>query len=185
MKNTLILIVALSLGLGLCAQTYASPELKAQAEKHDAEKKTRLGASEIGDAQLTTPTPAKPAFDKTLLEGAFTLSNVEVVNWEKDYTEDYAISKTKELQTKYERYDLFLTKNLTALVRVVKGTEFSKYKIYTLDKPNDFTLITNCETCEKTSFTIFQIDGSRIVVNTKADDGDTFTYQYTFTQNKD
>lgn len=180
--KTLVLSTAVCLlwTVAVNAQTYATPELKAQAEKEMADKNKQLGITEkIQSDTIKEVFPLNPPLPD--LSGYLTLIKVEVVNIDKMHSASDIRKFKKEAKTEFKRYDGKISMSEKKLYFINRGDpkhyHLLAFQIF------DNKLKIACETCNIDDFILSGSSDNKIVIDAPApDEGQHFFFRYTFSK---
>ncbi len=200
MKNIFKIIVCLSLLVitnNVFSQTYATPELKAQAEKWEAErlewikKNPEEYRKQGGDPEAyikeNTKVLEKPAEvvrykspvdlkDKSL----FILAEIIAVDINHKHTETEMIAYNLEAKGELEKLNYVIDFDKNTWYYIPRNTQKQPYaKVFNIE--NKILQFTNCKECEDNMFTIIEQTQNTFTVQLKPqDEGQFFVYQITF-----
>lgn len=200
MKNIFKIIVCLSLLVitnNVFSQTYATPELKAQAEKWEAErlewiKKNpeeyrKQGGDPDAYIKENTKVLEKPAEvvrykspvdlkDKSL----FILAEIIAVDINHKHTETEMIAYNLEAKGELEKLNYVIDFDKNTWYYIPRNTQKQPYaKVFNIE--NKILQFTNCKECEDNMFTIIEQTQNTFTVQLKPqDEGQFFVYQITF-----
>ncbi|MEI6767290.1 MAG: hypothetical protein WCM76_16790 [Bacteroidota bacterium] len=180
--KTLIVSTAVCLfwTVALNAQTYATPELKAQAEKEMADKNKQLGITEkIQSDTIKEVFPLNPPLPD--LSAYLTLKKVEVVNIDKMHSAEDIRRFKKEAKTEFKKYNGKISMSEKKLY-FINRSDPRHYHLLPFQLINNKLKIT-CETCSIDDFILIESSDAKIVIDAPApDEGQHFFFRYTFSK---
>ena len=168
----------------LKAQTYATPELKAKAEKWEKERNVQLGIKEpiIKESQKIE----LPKFDKKILFNPdnYILSKVEAIDIENKHTTEDMQKFSDEAKREFDakNYVVNLKDKYMYIVRRNDDTRFGKID-FTIN--NNSLVAIDCIPCRDNAYKIVEQTLTLLVLDLKPqDEGKYFVFRFTFNKNK-
>lgn len=161
------------------AQTYATPELRLQAEKWDAEKNAKTPS-----VQDTKSEPVKvfqpTVFDIALLKDAYRLKKIEAIDVDGKHTPEEMVKFNVEAQREFdkEEYSVDLSNNVMYIVRRSDRSKFRKMEFIITDS---ILHAKDCIECKDNTYKVINKTASLLLLQLKPqNEGQYFIYQFNF-----
>ncbi len=162
------------------AQTYATPELKTQAEKWEKEKNNKVDNSVIITEIAKIKT--QPAFNFKLLKDAFKLQKVEAIDYSGKHTETEMEAFRKEAQGEFDAKDYGVDFNKNILY-IIRRNDATKYRIMEFEKVDNYLQAKDCKDCQDNSYKIITNTPTSLILELKPqDEGQYFVCRFTFSK---
>lgn len=162
------------------AQTYATPQLKEQAEKDRDTKNQQLGIIEKTPSDtLKDVFPVNPPLPD--LSSYLTLTDVEAVNIAKEHDAAEIKRFKKEASVEFERYTGRISMTEMKLY-FINRSDSRHYHLLPFTLRGDRLKVT-CETCDIDDFILVTSEKDKVVIDAPSpDQGKNFFFRYTFSK---
>ncbi len=164
------------------AQTYATPELKAEAEKLEQERNKNIKPTSV--ELIINEVPLLPDFNLKINKQMYVLSNVDAVDYLDKYTEEELLVFKKEAKGEFDskNYILDWGNNKMYIVNRVDNKLIADINFKEI---NQTLIIQNCRDCADNNYKIKEHTENTITLELKPqDEGDDFLFVFSFKNKK-
>lgn len=163
------------------AQTYATPELQRQAEKHIAEKNALLGIEkeEVPSVSAGTSIEEKTPFNLSLLSGTYRFIDIKAIDYQGKHSKQELETESKSAMEDFSRMYFAVSADLQTLYMASRNDP-KDYSIRTLRNENGILTIQDCKDCQDNAYKIISQTENEMILELKPqDEGDYFVFSIT------